>query len=232
MPDSQSAIRSPQSAIHDVAIIGAGVVGCAIARELARYRLRCVLIEAASDVGTGTSKANTALLHTGFDAKPDTLEARLVRRGHELLSSYGPQAGIPIEPIGALLVAWDAEQLAALPSIAANAARNGYTATRQVSAEELYRAEPHLGPGALGALQVPDEGIICPFTTPLAFATQAVVNGVELALSSSVRRITTARWHSRHRDLARRVPRTLRGQRRRALCRHDRSPVGPRQPSR
>ena len=183
MPDSQSAI-------HDVAIIGAGVVGCAIARELARYRLRCVLIEAASDVGTGTSKANTALLHSGFDAKPDTLEARLVRRGHELLSRYGPEAGIPIEPIGALLVAWDAEQLAAVPSIAANAARNGYTATRQVSAADLYRAEPHLGPGALGALEIPDESIVCPFTTPLAFATQAVVNGVELALGSSVRRIT------------------------------------------
>ena len=226
---AQFSIRSPQSAtaIHDVAIIGAGVVGCAIARELARYRLRCVLIEAATDVGTGTSKANTALLHTGFDAKPDTLEARLVRRGHELLSSYGPQAGIPIEPIGALLVAWDAEQLAALPSIAANAARNGYTATRQVSADELYRAEPHLGPGALGALEVPDEGIICPFTTPLAFATQAVVNGVELTLSSSVRRINT--------EDGIHVIETSRGELRtrhvvnaaRTACRHDRSPVRP-----
>jgi glycerol-3-phosphate dehydrogenase len=67
----------------------------------------------------------------------------------------------------------------------------GDAATRLVSAEDLCRAEPHLGPGALGALEVPDEGIICPFTTPLAFATQAVVNGVELALSSSVRRITS-----------------------------------------
>ena len=98
---------------YDVAVIGAGVVGAAIARELSQYRLRCVLLEAASDVGTGTSKANTAILHTGFDAKPGTLEARLVRRGYALLNAYGPTAGIPIEPIGALLVAWDAEQLAA-----------------------------------------------------------------------------------------------------------------------
>jgi len=179
-----------QSTMFDVAVIGAGVVGAAIARELSRYQLRCVLLEAGSDVGTGTSKANTALLHTGFDAKPGTLEARLVRRGHQLLNTYGPEAGIPIEPIGALLVAWDAEQLAALPAIAETAARNGYSATRRVPADELYAAEPHLGPGALGALAIPDESIICPFTTPLAFATQAVVNGVELALDSPVRTVT------------------------------------------
>jgi len=187
--DSQSAIRIPQSAFFDVAIIGAGVVGCAIARELARYRTNCILIEAASDVGTGTSKANTAVLHTGFDAKAGSVEARLVRRGYELLRAYGPATGIPIEPLGALLVAWDAEQLAALPSIAVNAAGNGYTATRQMPAGELYRQEPHLGPGALGALEVPGESIICPFTTPLAFATQAVANGVSLALDTPVQSV-------------------------------------------
>jgi glycerol-3-phosphate dehydrogenase len=187
--DSESAIRHPQSTTFDVAVIGAGVVGCAIARELARYGVDCVLIDAASDVGTGTSKANTALLHTGFDAKSGSVEARLVRRGYELLRAFGPDAGIPIEPIGALLLAWDAEQLAALPSIAANAARNGYTATRQVSADELYGAEPHLGPGALGALEVPGESIICPFTTSLAFATQAVTNGVTLALDTPVQSV-------------------------------------------
>lgn len=175
----------------DVAIIGAGVVGSAIARELARSRARCLLLDAASDVGAATSKANTALLHTGFDAKPGSLEARLVHRGHELLAGYGAEAGIPIEHLGALLVAWDAAQLAALPGIMENAGRNGYTAIRRVSTDELYHAEPHLGPGALGALAIPDESIICPFTTPLAFATQAVVNGVELALDSRVEAVAS-----------------------------------------
>ena len=94
---------------RDVVIIGAGVVGAAIARELSRYELRCTLVEAGADVGAGTSKANTALLHSGFDAKPGTLEARLVRRGHELLSEYAPRAGIPLERTGALLVAWSEE---------------------------------------------------------------------------------------------------------------------------
>src|SRR5215831_17772223 len=105
--------------VFDIAIIGAGVVGAAIARELSRYQVRCILIEAAADVGAVTSKANTALLHTGFDAKPGTLEARLVRRGHQLLGTYAPEAGIPVERLGALLVAWDHDQVAALPGIAA-----------------------------------------------------------------------------------------------------------------
>ncbi len=176
--------------IRDVAIVGAGVVGAAIARELARFRVRCVLIDAAADVGCGTSKANTAILHTGFDAKPGSLEARLVRRGHDLLSAYAAEVGIPVERSGALLVAWDEEQRAALPEIAAIAARNEYAETRIIDAAELYRREPHLGPGASGALEVPDESIICPFTTPLAYATQALLNGVELRLSAPVESIS------------------------------------------
>src|SRR5690606_6268686 len=175
--------------IYDVAIIGAGVVGCAVARELAQYDLRAVLIEAASDVGAGTSKANTAILHTGYDGKPGFLETRLLRRGYDLLNEYGPQAGIPIEHTGALLVAWTDEQLQSLPAIRENAHRNGVTDVDFISLDELYRREPHLGPGALGALEVPGESIICPFTPPLAFATQAVINGVELRLNSPVQAI-------------------------------------------
>src|SRR5215813_14953042 len=86
----------------DVAIIGAGAVGCAVARDLTLRGARCALVEAAADVGAGTSKANTAIHHTGFDAKPGTVESRLVRRGHALLADYAPGAGIPLERIGAL----------------------------------------------------------------------------------------------------------------------------------
>ena len=164
----------------DVLIAGGGVVGCAIARELSRFDLRVTLLEAGLDVGAGTSKANTALLHTGFDAKPGTLESELVVRGYEQLGRYAERVGIPVEPTGALLVAWSEEQLGSLPSIVEQSHANGYEPIRELSAEELYRREPHLGPGALGALEVPDEGIICPFTTPLAFATEAVLAGCEL----------------------------------------------------
>jgi len=106
------------------------------------------------------------------------------------LNQYGARSGIPIERTGALLVAWDDAQLAALPEIVESAARNGYEATQRISADELYRREPHLGPGAHGALLIPDESIICPFTTPLAFATQAVVNGTTLLLSHPIESIT------------------------------------------
>ena len=156
------------------------MVGCAIARELSRFDLRVTLLEAGPDVGAGTSKANTALLHTGFDAKPGTLEARLVARGHELLSEYAPRVGIPVEPTGALLVAWSEEQTAEFPAILEARTANGSIDLRTVEVDELYRREPHLGPGAHGAIEVPREGLVCPFTTPLAYATEAVLSGCDL----------------------------------------------------
>lgn len=171
---------SARASTSDVVVIGAGVVGAAIARRLTLDGASCTLLEAASDVGSGTSKANTALLHTGFDAKPGTLEARLVRRGHELLSAYAPRAGIPLERTGALLVAWTEGELAEFDGILARAHANGYSAIRELDRDELVAREPHLGPGARGALEIPDEGTICPFTTTLAFATEAVLAGCEL----------------------------------------------------
>lgn len=169
--------RGPDS---DVVIVGAGVVGCAIARELSGFELSVTLAEAGPDVGAGTSKANTALLHTGFDATPGTLEARLVARGYEQLAGYAGEVGIPVERTGALLVAWSEEQLAEFPAIVERSRANGYHAIRELELDELRRREPHLGDGARGALEVPDEGIVCPFTTPLAFATEAVLAGVRL----------------------------------------------------
>jgi glycerol-3-phosphate dehydrogenase len=176
----------------DVVIVGAGVAGTAIARTLAQYSLDCVLVDEACDVGTGTSKANTAILHTGFDAKPGSLESRLLARGSALLRSYAAAAGIPVERTGALLVAWTQEQAAVLPAIASNARRNGYQAVRPLRADELYAREPRLGPGALGALEIPDESIICPWTTPLAFATEAIGAGVCLRLSTQVTGVARA----------------------------------------
>jgi glycerol-3-phosphate dehydrogenase len=129
-------------------------------------------------------------LHTGFDAKPGTLEAQLVRRGNVLLEDYAQRVGIPVARVGALLVAWNAEQLAELSGIVERSHANGYSEIRDVAVDELYRREPHLGPGAHGALEIPDEGIVCPFTTPLAYATEAVLGGCDLRLNT---RLTGAR---------------------------------------
>ncbi|MFD7256053.1 FAD-dependent oxidoreductase [Streptomyces sp. NPDC059874] len=179
----------PGGDAYDVTVVGAGVVGSAIARELARLPLRIALVDASDDVGDGTSKANTAILHTGFDAVPGSLESRLVREGQRLLGSYAADSGIPVEPLGALLVAWNEEQLAALPGLADKAVRNGYGSARILPAGEVRAREPELGTGVLGALHVPDESIICPWTTTLAYATQAVRAGVDLHLDCPVRSV-------------------------------------------
>lgn len=169
-----------ESAVFDFAVIGGGIVGAAIARQLAGTKSTVVLIEARDDVGDGTSKANTAILHTGFDATPGTLESRLVARGYTLLKAYASTAGIPVEPTGALLVAWSDEQSAALPGLKEKAEKNGYTACELIDSDEVYRQVPDLGPGALGGLTVPDESIICTWTTNLALATEAVTRGARL----------------------------------------------------
>src|SRR5262245_60313537 len=181
-----------ESIVYDVAIVGAGVVGAAIARELSRYELSCALIEGAGDVGAGTSKANTAIWHTGFDAKPGTLESRLLRRSYALLDGYLDEAGVAVERLGALLVAWNGEQQAALPGILDRARLNGVADVRGVPAEEVYAREPHLNAGALGGVLVPGESIFCPFSLPLALATQAVQNGVALKLDHPVSEVCVA----------------------------------------
>lgn len=171
---------------YDVVVIGAGIVGSAVARDLAGCQLSVALLDARSDVGDGTSKANTAILHTGFDAKPGTLESRLVRRGYQMLSEYAGHTGIPVEHTGALLVAWDTEQLDALPGLKAKAEANGYEHCEIVDAPTVYQQVPDLGAGALGGLTVPDEAIICTWTTNLALATDAVNRGTTLLLNHAV----------------------------------------------
>ena len=174
------------SAQYDVVIIGAGLVGAAIARELGAYDLSIAIVEARDDVGDGTSKANTAILHTGFDAKPGTLESRLVRRGHELLGDYAGRTGIPVEATGALLVAWTADELATLPALKAKAEANGYDKCQLVDAAAVYGQVPALGAGALGGLTVPDESIICTWTATLALATEARLRGVDLLFRRAI----------------------------------------------
>ncbi len=171
---------------YDIAVIGAGVVGCAVARELVASGLSTVILEARGDVGDGTSKANTAILHTGFDSTPGSLESRLVARGYHLLEQYADAAGIAVERVGAVLVAWDDEQLAALPSLAEKASRNGYEETELVDADAVYALVPALGPGALGGLTVPGESIIDPWSTTLALVNDALTHGAELRRGCAV----------------------------------------------
>ncbi|HEX5941077.1 MAG TPA: NAD(P)/FAD-dependent oxidoreductase, partial [Anaerolineales bacterium] len=174
---------------YDIAIIGAGAVGSAIARELSRYELNIVLLEANSDVGMGTSKASTAIWHTGYDATPGSLESELLRRSYPLMEAFMKEVGSPFELVGGLLIAWNEEQFHTLPKLLEKAHQNGDMDVQIISKEEVYQREPHLGEGALGGMFVPGEGILCTFTIPLACATQAVVNGVTLRVNFAVQSI-------------------------------------------
>ena len=176
--------------VYDVAVIGAGVVGCALARELARYEVSVVVLERSSDVGNGTSKANTAILHTGFDCVPGSLESTLVSRGYHLLGAYAEAAGIAVERTGGLLVAWDDEQHATLASLQEKAVKNGYGATRILSAAEVRDREPNLGEGVRAGLEVPGESIICPWSTVLAYALEAATAGVSFLFDTLVSSVT------------------------------------------
>jgi len=178
---------------YDIAVIGAGAVGSAIARELSRYELKIALIESNSDVGMGTSKASTAIWHTGYDAKPNTLEAKLLKRSYKLMQEYLPEANIAHELLGGLLIAWNQDQFETLPKLLKQAHDNGEMDVRIISAEEIHQREPHIAKGALGGLFVPGEGILCTFGVPLAFAYQAVLNGVELFLNFQVNGLDTSR---------------------------------------
>ncbi|MGW6458631.1 FAD-dependent oxidoreductase [Streptomyces sp. NPDC055078] len=191
-PGHDSAPVPGTAPVHDIVVIGGGIVGAAIARELAGHQVSVALVEARADIGDGTSKANTAILHTGFDAKPGTLESRMVARGYELLSRYADDTGIPVEHTGAILVAWNTEELQALPGLKEKAEANGYRQCRLIDADEVYGLVPALGEGVLGGLTVPDESIICTWTTNLALARDAQRRGVTFLLDHAVTDVTFA----------------------------------------
>lgn len=167
------------SGIFDVAVIGAGVVGTAIARDLSRFDLRIALLEARADIGDEASKGNSALMCSGVDVPRDTLEHRLVRRGYERYLAEAPAMGLPIRKVGAVMLAWSDEQIATIEQEFAAAEQDGFAA-ETLEAPEIYRRWPNFGPGIRRGLWLPDEAIVDPFSTPYAYALDALANGVEI----------------------------------------------------
>src|SRR5699024_10157385 len=170
-------------------IIGAGVIGAAIARDLAGTRNSVALMDSRDDIGSGTTKANTAILHTGYDAKPGTLEARLVARGYHLLKKYCAKTNLGVRETGGILVAGRPRHARSLHGFKELAEANGYYETSLLSAQEVYELVPSLGDGVTGGLNVPGEAVIDPWSVPLAFATEAVSRGAELLRSRRVVRV-------------------------------------------
>ena len=172
--------------MYDVAIIGAGVIGSAIARELSRYQANICVIEREEDVCNGTSKANSAIIHAGFDAKPGSLKAKLNVRGNEMMDSLSKDLDIPFTRNGSLVVCTKDQDRNGLEDLLEKAALNGVPGCRIIEREELIKMEPNLSDDVTCALYAPTGGIVCPFHMTMAFAESACMNGVSFFLNTKV----------------------------------------------
>src|SRR3989441_2897873 len=170
----------------DVLVIGGGVVGCAILRELSRYDVTVALLEGNPDICDGTSKSNSAIIHTGFDAPTDSLEAKLLLEARELWPEVIDSLHIPYLQTGALMVAADNEELSTIEAdIIPKAERNAVILQRLTSAE-IMDAAPYVNPQTVGGVLVEGEGIIDPFWTTRAYCEHAVLNGAQVFTSEFV----------------------------------------------
>ena len=170
----------------DVVIIGAGAVGSALARELSKYQLDVTVVEKNSDIGGDSSKSNSAIIHTGYDAAPGTLESQLVVAANPMYDEICRDLDIPFKRIGAVLPAFTDEQMEQLPAIKHKAMMNRVYDVYYKTREELLEMEPELNPEVKGGLYIPRESIIDPFLFCIALAENAADNGVHFMLATKV----------------------------------------------
>ncbi len=174
----------------DVVVIGAGVVGSLITRELSKYNLKVALLERHNDCAMGATKANSAIVHAGFDAKPGTLKAELNVRGVELMKKVCKELNVPYKNNGALVVAFSDEEKETLNTLLDRGVENGVPELRIVDRDELVRLEPGIGETAVGALVAPTSSIVCPYELTIAAVENAVTNGAEFIRNCKVENIS------------------------------------------
>ena len=186
--------------LYDVIIIGAGVSGSAIARELSRYEANVCVLEKCEDVCEGTSKANSAIVHAGFDAAAGSLMAKLNVRGNEMMDDLCRDLDIPFKRNGSMVVCIHKEELDGLKVLYERGVKNGVKGLQLLSKEEALKMEPNLSDNVEGALFAPTGGIICPFELTIAMAENAYTNGVEFRFNTKVEDIKKGEdglWHIR-----------------------------------
>lgn len=170
----------------DIVIIGAGVSGCAIAREISRYKADVLVLEREEDVCCGTSKANSAIVHAGYDAANGSLMARLNVEGSRMMPALSKQLDFPYENNGSLVVMVSEDDRPALNKLYENGVANGVEGLRIVERDELVEMEPNISDEAVAALYAPTGGIVCPFGLTFALAENAARNGVKFQFDSEV----------------------------------------------
>ncbi len=177
---------------YDVAVIGAGVVGSLITRELSKYNIKIALLERCNDCAMGATKANSAIVHAGFDAIPGTLKAKLNVRGVELMKKTCQELNVPLKNNQSLVVAFSDEEMPHLNELLERGVKNGVPDLHIVNQEELRKLEPNIGETAVGALVAPSASIVCPYELTIAGVENAVTNGAEFLRNCEVKDIKSA----------------------------------------
>ncbi len=170
----------------DVAILGAGVIGSVVARELSRYKLEVAVFERGFDVASGASKANSGIVHGGYDAQPGTLKAKYNSAGNPLFDELAFDLDFPFRRNGSLVIAFAGDDPAGLDRLLERGRRNGVLGLKIIDRDEILRREPHIGNTVVRALDVPTGGIVCPYEMTIAFAENAAANGVKFHFGHQV----------------------------------------------
>jgi glycerol-3-phosphate dehydrogenase len=172
--------------MYDVAILGAGIVGTNIARELSRYSIKVVMLEAENDVSMGTTRANSAIVHAGYDTKPGSMKARYNVRGNQLYEDLCRELAVPYKCNGSLVVAFNDEEVATVKELYQRGLENGVPGLELLNREQTLALEPNLKETVQGALLAKSAGIVGPWELAIALAENAVQNGVELRCNARV----------------------------------------------
>lgn len=181
--------------MYDVAIIGGGVIGSAIARELSKFEVNAVVIEREQDLCCGTTKANSAIIHGGYDAKPGSLKAKLNVEGNKMFDELSKDLDFPFKRNGSLVVRTKDQDKEGLQKLYDQGIANGVEGLRIIERDELIKMEPNLADDVVDALYVPTGGIVCPFNLNYALAENAADNGVEFKLSTKVEKVAKTGDH-------------------------------------
>jgi len=182
--------------VYDAVVIGAGVTGSAVARELSRRKGAFLVLERAGDVCEGTSKANSAIVHAGFDAEPGTWKAKMNVRGNEMMDQLAEELDIPFKRAGAYVVCLNEEDMPKLQELYERGIANGVKGLRVLTGEEARKREPNLSDDVYAALLAETSGIICPFELTLGMAESAAKNGVKFQFGTQVEKLekTESGW--------------------------------------
>ena len=179
----------------DIAIVGAGITGCAIARQLARYDLSICVVEAANDIALGASKANGGLVHAGYDPAPGTVKAQVNARGCELCGTWAQELGFLFRRTGSMVLGFNDEDRAHLEKLRQNGLANGVSELSIIGPERIRELEPRASADATCALWCPSTGYVDPFEVAIAALENAVANGVTFMRSAPVEAIEVASSH-------------------------------------